>query len=703
MNSSDALTWSTGSIGVSQEWVDICWANELASFCAVATGGTTGSMMVTSPDGSIWTSQTGPNTYSKKSICWSPELGRFCGVTNAEITGSIVFNSRSIYDSTPTIQISSNLILPWGITGTNGVFDGTAVTSIPECRQLGGIYLSGTGSTEKISIGKRNVRDKFTIWNDDNYFGKQSGLTIQQFGTGDSLLQLGNPSGRWTIGMDASVNTGSFRIAAGGSTGNPGSLIDPVFSVNPNLISLTGTCGNWTGSNSPYTFPLAGVAWSPELGLAVAVASSGTTQRMISSTNGVSWTARSTSNRNFKAICYSPELHMFVAVSDTGSGNRVHRSTNGTSWFSGTTADETWSSVCWAPELGIFCAVASTGSTGSLVMTSPDGETFTSQTSPSSVSGWSSVCWSPELRLFAAVSSVANANNIMTSPNGTSWTLRDAPNSVTNWSSVCWGNDRFVAVATGTSGTATERVMTSLNGTSWSIQTAASSGAWSSVCWSPELEVFAAVASTGSGRVMTSPNGVTWTSFVSSNEANPWTSICWAPELGSFLAAASTGATGSLMISQSQYANPPITSFTGSLQINGDLNMSSNSGIYTPTFSTETGGTVNTIYTHHYQRLGDQVYVNGQVLFAVSVTGTSFGFDLTVPMTGASTFTGSTGGDGGAGHGSTSLSSNLHVYLQESSNTNLIRLRNKHGSNVNSGTSFNIFYGFSYSIFGQQT
>jgi hypothetical protein len=108
---------------------------------------------------------------------------------------------------------------------------------------------------------------------------------------------------------------------------------------------------------------------------------------------------------------------MFVAVADTGTGNRVMTSPNGTTWMSRTSAaDNAWNSVCWAPELSLFVAVAFTG-TGNRVMTSPDGITWTSRTSAAD-NGWLSVCWAPELSVFVAVADTGAGNRVMTSAIG---------------------------------------------------------------------------------------------------------------------------------------------------------------------------------------------------------------------------------------------------------------------------------------------
>jgi hypothetical protein len=70
--------------------------------------------------------------------------------------------------------------------------------------------------------------------------------------------------------------------------------------------------------------------------------------------------------------------------------------------------------VTWAAELGLFCAVSFTG-TPNMVMTSPDGITWTSRTSAAD-NGWLSVTWAKELGLFCAVSYTGSGNRVMTSP-----------------------------------------------------------------------------------------------------------------------------------------------------------------------------------------------------------------------------------------------------------------------------------------------
>jgi hypothetical protein len=116
-----------------------------------------------------------------------------------------------------------------------------------------------------------------------------------------------------------------------------------------------------------------------------------------------------------------------------------------------------------------------------------------------------------------------------------------------DWRSVAWAPELglFCAVASSGSG---GRVMTSPDGIVWTLRTAAADNDWRSVCWSGELGLFVAVATSGAGnRVMTSADGVVWTTRAAPD--NDWWGVCWSPERGLFVAVAATGAGNRVMTS----------------------------------------------------------------------------------------------------------------------------------------------------------
>ena len=79
---------------------------------------------------------------------------------------------------------------------------------------------------------------------------------------------------------------------------------------------------------------------------------------------------------------------------------------------------------------------------------------------------------------------------------------------------------------------------------------------WISVCWSPELMLFVAVAYSGTGnRVMTSPDGIVWTQRASAAD-NVWQSVCWSRELSMIVSASSDGAGNRVMTAYGCTYNP---------------------------------------------------------------------------------------------------------------------------------------------------
>lgn len=100
---------------------------------------------------------------------------------------------------------------------------------------------------------------------------------------------------------------------------------------------------------------------------------------------------------------------------------------------------------------------------------------------------------------------------------GITWTAR-TPAEENSWAAVTYGNGIFVAVAT----SGTNRVMTSPDGVTWTARAAAEANSWQSVTFGNGL--FVAVASGGTNRVMTSPDGITWTAR-SAVGTNGWLSV----------------------------------------------------------------------------------------------------------------------------------------------------------------------------------
>jgi hypothetical protein len=137
----------------------------------------------------------------------------------------------------------------------------------------------------------------------------------------------------------------------------------------------------------------------------------------LTSPDGITWTYRtSAADNDWKSVTYGNGL--FVAVANTGTGNRVMTSSNGINWTTRTSAaDNNWASVTYGN--GVFVAVSLDG-TGNRVMTSsyssaPDAPVINSS---SYSSGTAIVNFSQSASSFAPTIT----NYEYSTDNGSNWT-----------------------------------------------------------------------------------------------------------------------------------------------------------------------------------------------------------------------------------------------------------------------------------------
>jgi hypothetical protein len=244
----------------------------------------------------------------------------------------------------------------------------------------------------------------------------------------------------------------------------------------------------------------------------------------------LTWTGHSAAEANFwSSIAYGNGT--FVALARDGT-HRVMTSSDGVSWTarSAPGAAHSWFGVAYGN--GLFVAVADSGN----VMTSPDGITWTMRTAPEA-NGWLDVT-------YGGGQFVAVANNgthrVMTSPDGITWTARTAaePNS---WFAIAYGGGLFVAVS---QGTGTHRVMTSPDGITWTARNAAEQAGWMDVAYGNGM--FVAVNWDGTNKMMTSPDGITWTARSDLPTAYSWNGVAFG---GGFFVALANGGSNRAMIS----------------------------------------------------------------------------------------------------------------------------------------------------------
>jgi len=257
-------------------------------------------------------------------------------------------------------------------------------------------------------------------------------------------------------------------------------------------------------------------------GLFVAVARTGTGNRVMTSPDGITWTARATPIDHFwSSVTFGNGLFVAVAALGSVSGNRAMTSADGITWtLRVTPVDHVWSNVTYGNNL--FVAVADYGGvSGNRVMTSPDGITWSSRVTPAN-HYWKGVTYGNGR--FVAVGIPGDEGSpVMTSPDGISWTQGVTPADY-SWRSVTFGNGLFVAVAASGSG---NRVMTSPDGLNWSLRLTPEDHGWESVTFGNGIFVAVAeyVAVEGK-RMMTSSDGIAWTSRVTTVQGS-WTSVIY--------------------------------------------------------------------------------------------------------------------------------------------------------------------------------
>lgn len=218
------------------------------------------------------------------------------------------------------------------------------------------------------------------------------------------------------------------------------------------------------------------------------------------STTGYPWTAIGVSSGVWRRITYGNGR--FVAV----GANSLGYSDNGINWTiqSPATVLE-YVSVAYGN--GVFVAVAQdTGVGVKQILTSSDGATWTEYTAPDTSTPWQGITFGNGR--FVAVGSTGGTNQVMTSTDGINWTGYAGTGG--NWRAVAYGNGRFVAVAFSLAPAAQMMISTN-NGVSWSIQslTGVDDVRFTSITYGNGL--FVAIGSTGTNRVLTSPDGITWT------------------------------------------------------------------------------------------------------------------------------------------------------------------------------------------------
>jgi len=243
-----------------------------------------------------------------------------------------------------------------------------------------------------------------------------------------------------TIGFPTQSRTSGFQLLSPLNTLNPNNNTEWGLETNVYLYYKESLESVITNSNLSSYNSIWDAAYSPQLGIALAVSSPNGSTNAYTSNDGATWTSQTTSGtgqtNTLVGIDWSPQLGIFCIVGVNGT-NRSVITPNGVN-YTLTNIDNTsnWYRVVWSQELGIFCAVAEGGTYSYAV--SSDGIDWThGNINTQGTTRWLDVCWSPELMLFAACG-FQNAETIATSPDGLNWTVRPSGTSNQNYKAISW-------------------------------------------------------------------------------------------------------------------------------------------------------------------------------------------------------------------------------------------------------------------------
>ena len=262
-------------------------------------------------------------------------------------------------------------------------------------------------------------------------------------------------------------------------------------------------------------------------GMFVAVAQNGAGNRIMTSSDSVTWTCRPAPEAcKVPGACYWKRVRfgngMFVAVGFSDYKVNVMTSLDGVTWTTRSTPapkESTWATAAYGG--GQWVAVGGWYNyPDNRVMTSTDAMTWTIRSTPNLGKHYSGgtnylndVVYGKGLWVAVSEGGHSGARQgtgtgVMTSPDGTTWTIRVT--TTDRWFRVTYGNNMFVAIANNPKHFS-KHVMTSTDGVTWTIRKSPFSWAFSGAGIVYGEGVFVAInGGQTEGRVMTSTDGMNW-------------------------------------------------------------------------------------------------------------------------------------------------------------------------------------------------
>jgi hypothetical protein len=206
-----------------------------------------------------------------------------------------------------------------------------------------------------------------------------------------------------------------------------------------------------------------------------------------------------------------------------------------------------WRSVAYGN--GTFVAVENTIGSTQAIMTSPDGLTWTLQTTPAG-KRFSCIIYGGGLFVAVGSQNVVSTDQIMTSPDGVTWTVQTHPSCIP--SSVAYGNGIYVVL--NSFGSSSDSLVSS-DGITWVLNPAGLSVA--SFYQIHFYDGYFITNNASASQILYSIDGITW-STTSTSTVGSWRGVAWAssgPVAGLYV----LGATNSTVKEKSTSITTPFT------------------------------------------------------------------------------------------------------------------------------------------------
>ena len=303
-------------------------------------------------------------------------------------------------------------------------------------------------------------------------------------------------------------------------------------------VAMTSIDGQtWTLASGVAVTTWNSIAWSPELGTFAAVGENPDTTRptIATSTDGISWTPYNPINiqwnPNWTTITWIPEWSRFVGL---GLPGLMLQSSDGETWeVLEVKASKGISVSCWSSYLQVFLGLGTGTSLTSYTPTTPYETTATTARAITLDIDEAAGLYAPTrdtLGISIQNTDVLHIDKTQLSLYGYRFLTQPNPIADFNWSSVAYSPvlDLFVAIAVETSEYGVP-VALSANAREWDVGTAfIPTDEWLRLLWVEELGKFVATGVTYVSA--TSPDGITWTTH-GTNPGYSITDIAWSPYL----------------------------------------------------------------------------------------------------------------------------------------------------------------------------